>query len=101
MSGARWAKAAISSCPRFFPDLIEQKGPEIERFRVDLFKCKYLPQARAFPDVRELFERLRAEGPMVVLASSAKADEVEHYKSLAGIADLIDAATSSDDVGRS
>jgi beta-phosphoglucomutase-like phosphatase (HAD superfamily) len=36
-----------------------------------------------------------------VLASSAKADEVEHYKSLAGIADLIDAATSSDDVERS
>src|SRR3954465_10013724 len=90
------------SMPSFLaPDLIEQKGPEIERFRVDLFKRKYLPQARAFPGVRELFERLRAEGQTVVLASSAKADEVEHYKSLAGIADLIDAATSSDDVGRS
>ena len=36
-----------------------------------------------------------------MLASSAKADELEHYKSLAGIADLIDAATSSDDVERS
>jgi HAD superfamily hydrolase (TIGR01509 family) len=88
--------------PSFLPpDLIEQKGPEIERFRVDLFKRKYLPQARAFPGVRELFERLRAEGQSAVLASSAKADELEHYKSLAGIADLIDAATSSDDVERS
>ena len=36
-----------------------------------------------------------------MLASSAKADELENYKSLAGIADLIDAATSSDDVERS
>src|SRR3954452_20833806 len=88
--------------PSFLPpDLIEQKGPAIERFRVDLFKRKYLPQARVFPGVRELFERLRAEGQIIVLASSAKADEVEHYKSLAGIADLIDAATSSDDVERS
>jgi beta-phosphoglucomutase-like phosphatase (HAD superfamily) len=88
--------------PSFLPpDLIEQKGPAIERFRVDLFKRKYLPQARAFPGVRELFERLRAEGQSAVLASSAKADELEHYKSLAGITDLIDAATSSDDVERS
>ncbi len=88
--------------PSFLPpDLIEHKGPEIERFRVDLFKRQYLPQARPFPGVRELFERLRAEGQMIVLASSAKAEEVEHYKSLAGIADLIDAATSSDDVERS
>src|SRR5215204_2086513 len=68
--------------PSFLPpDLIEQKGPEIERFRVDLFKRKYLPQARAFPGVRELFERLRSEGQSAVLASSAKTDEVEHYKS--------------------
>jgi beta-phosphoglucomutase-like phosphatase (HAD superfamily) len=80
------------------PDLIEQKGPEIERFRVDLFKRKYLPRARAFPGVRELFERLRAEGQSLVLASSA---ELELYKSLAGITDRIDAATSSDDVERS
>src|SRR3954454_1499025 len=44
--------------PSFLPpDLVEQKGPAIERFRVDLFKRKYLPQARAFPGVRELFER--------------------------------------------
>ena len=83
------------------PDMVERMGRDIQRFRVDLFQRKYLPQARAFPGVRELFERLRAEGQTVVLASSAKADELENYKSLAGIADLIDAATSSDDVERS
>jgi HAD superfamily hydrolase (TIGR01509 family) len=88
--------------PSFLPpDLIEQRGREIEQFRMDLFTRAYLPKARPFPGVRELFERLRAEGQTVVLASSAKADELEHYKSLAGIADLIDAATSSDDVERS
>jgi HAD superfamily hydrolase (TIGR01549 family) len=83
------------------PDMVERMGRDIQRFRVDLFQRKYLPQARAFPGVRDLFERLRREGRRIVLASSAKADEVEHYKSLAGIADLIDGATSADDVERS
>jgi phosphoglycolate phosphatase-like HAD superfamily hydrolase len=36
-----------------------------------------------------------------VLASSGNADEVDRYKEIAGIADLIDSATSSDDAERS
>jgi HAD superfamily hydrolase (TIGR01509 family) len=36
-----------------------------------------------------------------VLASSGTAEEVEAYKEIAGIADLIDDATSSDDAERS
>lgn len=83
------------------PDMVERVGGEIQRFRVDLFQRKYLPQARAFPGVRELFERVRQEGLRIVLASSSKAEEVEHYKSLAGIADLIDGATSADDADHS
>ena len=51
--------------------------------------------------MRDLFERLRRDGRKIVLASSSKAQEVEHYKSLAGIADLIDGATSADDAERS
>jgi len=88
--------------PSFLPpDLIQQKGSAIERFRVDLFQRKYLPRARAFPGVRELFERIRVEGHRIVLASSSKAQEVEHYKSLANVADLIDGATSADDAEHS
>jgi HAD superfamily hydrolase (TIGR01509 family) len=83
------------------PDVIEQKGDEIKSFRADLFKREYLHRARAFPGVRELFERIRASGQRVVLASSGNADEVEEYKGIAGIADLIDSATSSDDAERS
>ncbi len=83
------------------PAELERKGEEIQEFRSDLFKRKYLPEARAFPAVRELFERIRASGQRIVLASSGKADEVARYKEVAGIADLIDAATSSDDAERS
>ena len=88
--------------PVFLPkDFLDEKGEELESFRSDLFKRKYLPDARPFPEVRALFERLRAAGKTILLASSGKADEVEHYMKLAEIADLVDEATSSDDAERS
>jgi HAD superfamily hydrolase (TIGR01549 family) len=83
------------------PDVIERRQEEIETFRADLFEREYLPKACAFPGVRALFEHIRAVGQRAVLASSGKKDEVERYKKLAGIADLIDSATSSDDAERS
>ena len=58
-------------------------------------------QARPFPGVRELFEHIRAAGQRAVLASSGTGDEVHRYQEIAGIADLIDSATSSDDAERS
>jgi HAD superfamily hydrolase (TIGR01549 family) len=83
------------------PEVIEQRGEEIKDFRADLFRRRYMPQVRAFPGVRELFERIRAVGQRAVLASSGNADEVEQYKEIANIADLIDSDTSSDDAERS
>jgi HAD superfamily hydrolase (TIGR01509 family) len=83
------------------PDVIEQRADEIKDFRADLFKRDYLHKARAFSGVRELFERIRASGQRAVLASSGTAEEVEQYKEIAGIADLIDSATTSDDAERS
>jgi len=88
--------------PVFVPrDLLERRGGEIEAFRADLFKRDYLSQARAFPGVRALFERLRTAGQTVVLASSGKAGEVERYQEIAGITDLVQAVTTSDDAERS
>ena len=83
------------------PDVIEQRGEEIKSFRGELFKRDYLAKARPFPGVRNLFERIRASGQRAVLASSGTGEEVEQYKEIAGIADLIDSATSSDDAERS
>ena len=83
------------------PDMVHQRGEEIQKFRSALFKREYMPQARAFPGVRDLFEQIRSRGQRIVLASSGKAEEVEAYQDIAGIADLIDYATSSDDAERS
>src|ERR1700742_2559727 len=49
---------------------------------------------------RELVERLHADGHPVVLASSAKEDEVEHYLDLLDARDLADGWTHSGDVER-
>jgi phosphoglycolate phosphatase-like HAD superfamily hydrolase len=73
----------------------------IQEFRSDLFMCEDMHKARPFQGVRELFECIRDSGQRAVLASSGTAGEVERYKEVAGIADLIDSATSSDDAERS
>ena len=56
---------------------------------------------KAFPKVTELFKRIRADKAKIVLASSAKADELQTYKKIAGIDGLVDAETSSDDAEKS
>ena len=83
------------------PEDIAAKGDAIKAHRSDILKRDYLDKIEAFPDVRALFQRLRDYGFRLVLASSAKADEVELYKRKAEIADLVEAATSSDDAERS
>ena len=80
---------------------VDSGGEEIEKYRSDLFKRKYFPQARAFPMVRELFQHIRACGQKIALASSCKSDELEDYKKLAHIEDLVDVATTSDDADKS
>ena len=88
--------------PVFVPaDRLERLQEPIETFRGELFKRKYLPQVKAFPRVRQLFERIQRDGHRIVLASSAAAEELTAYKKLADIADLLDAETSRDDVEHS
>ncbi|MFE1597704.1 HAD family hydrolase [Methylobacterium sp. ID0610] len=83
------------------PERRAREGEAIEHHRADLFRREYLPHLRPFPGVRALFERLRAEGHRLGLASSGKADEVARYAEIAGVADLVDAATDSDEAERS
>ena len=88
--------------PVFFAgEELKRFGEEMEKYRGDLFKRDYLPRVRAFPSVRELFERVRREGLRVALASSAKEDEIGVYKKVAGIADLVEEETSADDADKS
>ena len=79
----------------------EQHGEAINARRGDILKQRYLDRIAGFPRVRALVERLQADGWRVALASSAKGDELQTYKKLAGIDDLIRTETSSDDAEHS
>ena len=95
-------KAADQLMPEYLtPEQLESYGKQLEDDRQMFFKDEYYHDLKAFPKVRELFERIVESGKKIVLASSAKGDELEHYEEIANIKDLIGASTSSDDAERS
>jgi HAD superfamily hydrolase (TIGR01509 family) len=57
-------------------------------------------EVRPFADARPLIETLSSDGHSVVLASSAKPAEVEHYLDLLDVRELADGWTHSGDVER-
>lgn len=80
---------------------IEEKGKEITEFRSSLFKKKFLSQVKPFPGVRELFQKVLANGQKLALASSAKGDELKIFEQIAHIDDLVQVETSSADAEKS
>src|SRR4030095_10242374 len=55
-------KGADQLLPVFFsPVELAQLGKELEEYRSNLYKKEYLPHVKAFPKVRELFERIRQD----------------------------------------
>ena len=88
--------------PVFFSkDELENFGDEMEEYRGRLYKREYISRVRAFPRVRELFERVQKDGKRIALASSAKEDELKMYKQIARIDDLVETETSADDAEKS
>jgi HAD superfamily hydrolase (TIGR01509 family) len=57
-----------------------------------------IDEVEPFEGARNLIVDLKERGHPVVLASSAKPDEVDHYLELLGARDLVDAWTDSGDV---
>ncbi|AMV39127.1 HAD family hydrolase [Planctomyces sp. SH-PL62] len=91
---------------KMLPELIGQskEDPEAKALQQDrskIFLEQLAPGIRAFPDVRDLILRMKRDGLKIVVASSAQANELETLLKLAGVDDLIEAQTSSDDAERS
>jgi HAD superfamily hydrolase (TIGR01549 family) len=76
-------------------------GKELEKWRGNRFKNKYLPLVRPFSAVPDLLRQVQDARLRVAVASSAKKDELDKYLEIACIADLVDVTTSSDDVEES
>jgi phosphoglycolate phosphatase-like HAD superfamily hydrolase len=80
-------------------------GPDVERTRGDAIRDaearhygELIDEVRPFDGARELIEELKRRDHAVVLASSAKQEEVDHYLDLLDIRELADDWTTSADV---
>lgn len=80
---------------------IQRSGKLLEKIRGDLYKQRYMKKVKPFPRVRELFERIKSDELQIALASSAKGDELDYYKKLINVEDLMEAHTSADDADKS
>jgi HAD superfamily hydrolase (TIGR01509 family) len=75
----------------------EEKGDDIRTAEKALYMA-LIEEVEPLDGSRELIERLKDDGKTVVLASSAKPDEVEHYLDLLDTRELADGWTTSGDV---
>ncbi len=80
---------------------IGRHGEAMKNERKHLFESEYLHDIAAFPKVPELMEKILAENMQIALATSATGEEIENYKKIADIADLIEHQTHSDDIEHS
>jgi HAD superfamily hydrolase (TIGR01509 family) len=77
----------------------ERLGDSIRDAESELYR-ELIGEVQAMEGSRELIEDLKKAGNVVVLASSAKEWEVEHYIELLGAAEIVDDWTTSSDVER-
>jgi len=74
-----------------------EQGDEIRADEAEAYG-ELIDEVEPMEGARELIERLRAEGATVILASSAKEEEIDHYLDLLDARELVDGWTTSADV---
>ena len=95
-------KGSENLLPVFVPkDKLDHIRTPLEEYRKHLFQSEYLSRVKPFPRARDFLLRLRQEGIRLALASSASAEDLEVYKNIVGMTDLIEESTSADDAARS
>jgi len=81
-------------------DVEERDGDAIRESEKERYMSRYIDSVQTLEGARDLIVRLKDGGRKVVLASSAKPEEVDHYLDLLDARDLADAWTTSGDVQR-
>ena len=99
---AQVGKGGDQYLPAFLSEAeLRQHGEDINSYRSALFRKEYIDRVRAFPKVRELFERIKQDGKRIALASSGNEEDSARFIKLMHIGGLFDAQTSKNDVARS
>jgi HAD superfamily hydrolase (TIGR01509 family) len=68
---------------------------------MELFQAQYLPSLQATPGAHDLIDRLHEDGLQLVIATSAKEKELGALLEQAGLGNLVQRRTTSDDAEES
>lgn len=79
----------------------ERLQKSIEEFRTDLFRKEYLPTLNPFPGARELLIKMKQTDIRAAIASSSNEQDLNSFKRILNIEDLVEKDTSADDAERS
>lgn len=82
------------------PTLDEQTRKRILSVQGERYRAHYLPGVRPFADVRKAFMAIKARGGRIALATDCQSDELDHYRGLMDVDDLIDAIACGDEVSK-
>jgi HAD superfamily hydrolase (TIGR01509 family) len=91
---------------RLLPELTgveddSETGKDILALRKSIFRAQYLPKLRPFRRASEFVARLLDAGFLVAVATSAARSEAKSLLRIAGVDDLVHAATTADDADSS
>ncbi|MES2971677.1 MAG: HAD family hydrolase [Patescibacteria group bacterium] len=89
--------------PRLAPDLNSESGTgkDISNLRTKIFQKEYVASLQPAPGSRELVKRLLNHGLKLMIASSAKEEELDNLLKAAQVDDLLKEATTSGDADNS
>ncbi|HYC50757.1 MAG TPA: HAD family hydrolase [Gemmatimonadaceae bacterium] len=76
-------------------------GKKFSERRAEIFREHYVPKLRLTRGAKQFVERLRREGFRIIIATSAKEEELEAMLQQVGLDDLIPHRTSADDAEES
>jgi HAD superfamily hydrolase (TIGR01509 family) len=82
-------------------DSESETGKAFAERRATIFLERHVPRLRPTPGAKELVQRFRKEGLRLVIATSAREEELEPMLRQVGLDDLIEKKTSADDADRS
>ena len=77
----------------------ERYGDDVRAAEKALYLA-LMPEVQPLPGARDLLEALHARGHTIILASSAKPDELQHYIMLLDAQEIVDGWTDSGDVAQ-
>jgi HAD superfamily hydrolase (TIGR01509 family) len=87
--------------PMFVPEAkLKSMEKEINAYRKRLFHREYIDRIVPFADARRLLERMRERGLRIAVATSSEKDDLEAFKTLLKIHDLVEEDVTADDAER-